>query len=427
MKLPGGFAAMRQTFALRDYRLYVLGNWSSTLGLWVQRIAIGWMTWDMTHSTTWLGAIAFAEAAPTILFALIAGTVLDRVNYWKMLRFTQACSMLYSVTLAVVTFSGLMNIWLMLTLTIIRGTIVAFNRPSRMTVVYNLVGRDLLPSALGMNSLIFNSSRFIGPAIGGVILAAFGSSWTFAFAAVMFFVFTVCLRLIDFVPPPKEPRAAPCGSMLTETWDGILYIVRHNGISQQLMLLVVTSIFAKPLTDLLPGFAAEVFDKGPHGLAMLLTFHGIGAMIGSLWLASRGGLRGLTSITIGNILLMSLALLAFSASNIFWLGCMLTGVCGFAFIVQSVSNQTLIQSAVDPLMRGRVISVYGMVAQGVPSIGSFMMGAAAESLGLRIPVAVGAAICLGLWAWAWHLRHPLAAALEADEAMRGVGKSERVS
>jgi MFS family permease len=150
---------------------------------------------------------------------------------------------------------------------------------------------------------------------------------------------------------------------------------------------------------------------------MLLSFHGVGAMMGSLWLASRSGLRGLTAITLSTIILMSLGLLGFVATDIFWLACALSGLLGFAFITQSVSNQTLIQSAVDPALRGRVISVYGMVAQGVPSLGAFMIGIAAEHFGLRIPVAVGALICLGVGVRGWFLRRQLADALETDEGV----------
>lgn len=408
---------MRRTFSSANYRYYVIGNWASTLGLWVQRVAIGWVTWDLTHSTAWLGAMALAESGPSILFALFAGTLIDRIDYLRLLRITQFCTMLYSISLALCTFTDLMTVWVMFGLTIIRGIIVAFSRPSRMTVVYNLVGRELLPSALGMNSMIFNTSRFIGPAIGGALLVAVGSAWTFTLGAALFGVFSICLRLIHFPPADKSAEPLKHRSILTETWEGLQYIAQHPGIRPQLMLLVVTAVFAKPLTDLLPGFAAEVFDTGPHGLALLLSFHGVGAMMGSLWLASRGGLKGLTAITLITIILMSVGLLGFVATDIFWLACALSGFLGFAFITQSVSNQTLIQSAVDPALRGRVISIYGMIAQGVPSVGAFMMGIAAEHFGLRWPVGVGAALCLAVGVRGWFLRRQLAEALETDEGV----------
>jgi predicted MFS family arabinose efflux permease len=214
---------------------------------------------------------------------------------------------------------------------------------------------------------------------------------------------------IHLEPPPVIKR-----SIMIETIEGLRYIVLHKGIRTQLAILIVTSIFAKPLTDLLPGFAATVFERGSAGLAMLLSFHGAGAMAGAMWMSARGELRGLTRISLANILLMSLALILFIATDHFWFACPMASLIGFAFIVQSVSNQTLIQSAVESSFRGRVLSIYGMINQGVPALGTLAIGVAAEHLGLRLPVLTGALVCAALFLWTWHVRGPMAAALEGD-------------
>jgi predicted MFS family arabinose efflux permease len=410
--MPAGIGMIRQTLALRNYRLYVIGNMSSNVGMWAQRVAIGWLTWELTHSTAWLGFMALAESGPTILLGLVAGTVVDRVDQFKLLRMTQFFSMLYSIALALFTLTGTMDKWLLMTLVLLRGGVVAFNRPTRMTVVYGLVGRDLLPSALAMNAMIFNSSRFLGPALGGVIIAWFGTGWTFVVAAGLFFVFTLSLRSMEVADIALEPPPLVKRTMWVETVEGVRYILRHDGIRTQLAILIVTSIFAKPLSDLLPGFAAQVFDRGPSGLAMLLSFHGAGAMLGASWMSARGELRGLTRISLANILLMALALILFVATDQFWFACPMAGLIGFAFIVQSVSNQTLIQSAVESSFRGRVLSIYGMINQGVPALGTMAIGGAAERLGLRWPVLAGALVAAALFLWAWRIRQPMADALE---------------
>ena len=412
MRMPGGIRLIRQTLALRNYRLYVIGNMSSNVGMWAQRVAIGWLTWELTQSTAWLGIMAVAESGPTIALGIVAGTVVDRVDQFRFLRFTQSMSVFYSVVLAGCTLGGVMNIWLLMTLVLLRGIVVAFNRPTRMTVVYGLVGRDLLPSALAMNAMIFNSSRFLGPAIGGGIIAWFGSGWTFVAAALLFLVFTVSLRAMNVSDIALEPPPVSKHSFWIETAEGVRYILLHGGIRIQLAILIVTSIFAKPLTDLLPGFAAEVFGRGSTGLAMLLSFHGGGAMIGAMWISARGGLRGLTRISLANILVMALALMLFVATDRFWFACPMVALIGFAFIVQSVTNQTLIQSAVESSFRGRVMSIYGMVNQGVPAIGTMAIGGAAEHFGLRTPVLAGALVAAALFFWAWRIRKPMAAALE---------------
>jgi len=421
LKVPGGFRMLWRTLSIRDYRLYVIGNFTSYTGLWVQRVAIGWLAWQLTGSPAWLGVIAFADQFPTILLGLFAGALTDRMDYFKLLRITQALTLVYSSIMAVLAFTGWIDIWSLLALTLFRGTIVAFNRPSRMTVIYHLVGRDLLPSAVSLNALIFNSSRFIGPAIGGGIIVLAGSGWAFAVGALMFLVFTVCLRLMNapIMPIPESSQT----SILADSLEGLRYLFAHPGIRMQMALLTATSMFARPLTDMFPGFADEVFGNGAHGLALLQSAQGIGAMAGGALMLSYSRLKGLTRLTLSNILVMSLTTLAFTmtGTDLFWLACLLIGGVGYALTVQSTSNQTLIQSAVSPDMRGRVLGLYGLVARGGPALGALLMGIAAEHFGLRAPVIFGAALCLLLWIWAWPRRKALAAALEVDPPEAGGG------
>ena len=416
MKIPGGFEALRRCLQLREYRLYAIGNIAHGMGVWVLRMSMGWLAWELTESTAWLGGIAMAEMAPTLALGLIAGTIVDRVNYFQMMRITQALGMLFAATLAVLTLAGLMNIWLLFFLTIFRGCLMAFNRPSRMTVVHHLVGRDLLASAIAIGSIIHNSTRFIGPALGGLIIVAAGIGWAFAATAGLFLIYALLLAVmrVSIEPQKREER-----SMLGETMEGLTYIMGHGGIRVQLMLLIVVGMAAKPVTDLLPGFAGQVFGWGAEGLALLLSFHGVGATLGAIWLASRAsGLQGMTRISIFSVLFLSAVLMAFVATDIFWLGLVFAGLLGFGFIVLNVSNQTLIQSAVETGLRGRVISIYGLVLQGVPALGALLIGGIADHIGLRLPVFIGGAICLGAWFLAWRRRATLQRSLEAEPIVR---------
>jgi MFS family permease len=414
MKIPVGFEILGQTLKLRHYRLYVLGNVTSNLGMWTQRVAMGWLTWELTHSTAWLGINAICESAPALLIGVFAGAVIDRVDQLKLMRLAQSWSLIFSGALAVLTLTKVIDIWMLEGLVLGRGVVIAFYRPARSTVIYGLVGREFLPSALALNSMIFNTSRFLGPAIGGAIIASAGTGWAFVLSFVLASVMTLALRAIQQVGLSLLPVETTRRSIWQETVDGLRYILHHDGIRTQLTLLIVTSLVAKPVTDLLPGFAGDVFNRGSSALALLLSFHGAGAMAGALWMTSRASLAGLTRITLANILLMGLALLLFVSSGNFWIAAPFVSVVGFAFIVQSISNQTLIQSAIEPALRGRVMSIYGIVSQGVPSIGTLAMGMIAAHFGLRLPIAVGALLCAALWAWGWRLRIPLAAALEGE-------------
>jgi MFS family permease len=416
MRVPRGVATIRQPFALRNYRLYIVGNIASNIATWLQKVAVGWLTWELTHSAAWLGAMALAEAGPTLVLSLLAGTMVDRVDFFKMLKLAQGLILIYAVATAALTITGLMTVWLLLGLTIMRGAVGAFYRPARMTVVYAIVGREMLPAALAFNSMIFNGSRFVGPALGGAIIVAADAGWAFAAAAGLYFVYSIVLRSIDLdCAPVKQLQRG----VIEETAEGLRYILSHRGIRLQLALLLGTAFLARPLTDLLPGFAGEVFDRGAHGLALLLSAHGLGAMAGAVLLAGRSeGINGMTSISFGSILLIGLSLLLFIATPVFWTACVLVAVVGFGFIIQNVTNQILVQTAVEQSVRGRVVSVYGMIQQGMPALGALLMGIWAEQSGMRVPVAAGALLCLLLWLWAWPQRGATASSLEAEPAAK---------
>ncbi|MFT5540519.1 MAG: putative MFS family arabinose efflux permease, partial [Alphaproteobacteria bacterium] len=226
-------------------------------------------------------------------------------------------------------------------------------------------------------------------------------------------VFTFMLQLIKATV--SAPPARPKKSMFIETVEGLNYMFAHRGLKVMVISLVGVGLFAKPITDLLPGFVGEVFNRGPEGLALLMIAHGGGAMVGAAWMASWGtGIRGLTRVSIIAIGAASFPIFLFAMAPVFWMALPLIFLVGFAFIMQSISNQTLLQSAADPTMRGRVISNYSLAHQGAPAIGALLIGGIAEQVGLRVPVAVGAGLCLVLWCWLWRQRHWLARALEVE-------------
>jgi predicted MFS family arabinose efflux permease len=194
--------------------------------------------------------------------------------------------------------------------------------------------------------------------------------------------------------------------------EGFRYAAKHPGIGPLLILLAMTSVFGRPYVDLFPGFADRIFSRGADGLAWLTAMVGVGAFLGSLMLARREGVAGLTRMLVASTLLFALSLLGFVATDIFWVALLCTMVGGFAMVTIGVTEQTLLQTAVEGAMRGRVLSIYTLIARGGPSIGALLMGWAAEYTGLRWPVAAGAAICIGLWLWARRRQAAMARAME---------------
>ncbi len=410
IRVPGGFLALRECLRVANFRLYVIGNVSHGLGIWVLRISIGWLAWELTESPAWLGAMAMAETAPSLVFGLIAGTIVDRVNYIRLMQITQGLSALLSAILAVLVFAGAIGIWGLFFLVLVRGFLMALNRPSRMAFVHHLVGRDLLPPALAIGSIIHNGTRFIGPGLGGFVIVVAGIGWGFATTALLLFAYAAILVAMNVA---FEREARERRSMLSEIAGGLSYVVRHHGIRVQLGILFALGILAKPVIDMLPGYAGQVFSMGADGLAMLVTVHGIGATVGGVWLASRAkGIDGMTGLNLASVAATGFVLMLFTATANFWIALVGVALLGFSFIVLTVTCQTLVQSAVDPAFRGRVISVHGIVAMGVPALGAMLLGVLAEHFGLRLPVFVGGVMCVLFWCLLWRQKDTVSRSLE---------------
>jgi MFS family permease len=407
-----GIDNIRRAFANRNYTLYVVGNLMSTSGNWIQRVAMGWLTWELTHSGAWLGIIVFADLFPTFAIGLVAGALSDRMDALKLLRLTQFFAIIQAAGLAAVTIAGFVSIEWLLFFAIFRGIVISFNRPPRMTLVYNIVGREALSSAIAINSMVFNVTRFIGPVLGGGITAWFGPGWAFFVNGVSYAAFLVILFAIDI--PITDTTTRERKGLVSETLAGVRYAFNHAGIALALVILLLTSLFVKPFTDLLPGITSAVFDRGVNGFSTLLAFHGVGAMAAGFWLAQRGGAKGFTKLIVASLLLVSVSLIIFSTVAGFWLALPLMTVTGWAFVIQGVATQTLVQTAVAMEFRGRVMACYGIVARGGPALGALAMGGLSEFLGLSTPVAGGAVLCLLLWAWMVSRRRRITEALEGS-------------
>lgn len=407
-----GVSRILSAFHHRNYALFITAQTPAMVTLWLQRLAVGWLTWELTHSPTWLGIIAFADMMPIIIISPFAGALTDRVNPLTPLRLSQIAMTLQALALFLFTFSGAMTIWILLGLAIISGANQAFSAASRHTLVPNLVPRQDLPAAIAIDSAIFNAARLVGPALAGIVIATAGIAWAFAINVAGFTVYTVILYRLRVTPPERAP--SPHRNILGDVAEGWNYVVRHPGIGPILLLLSILAIVGRPIMDLLPGFAADVFQRDAVGLAWLTSSMGLGAMIGATWLAMRGGVAGLTNVVVVTTLALALALLAFSSTDDFWLSLPFMAIVGFGIAVTNTATQTLIQTAVHGPMRGRVMSLVVVIYRGLPAFGALILGRIAEDLGLQISLAGGAVICLFAWVWATGQRRRIIAALEGS-------------
>lgn len=416
-----GFANVVRVFRVRNYRVYTTGNAVSLIGTWMQRISVGWLAWQLTHSTLWLGWVAVADLLPTMVLSPLAGLLADRLDRVRLIWATQVIAMTQAAVLAALVYSGAIDIVILFALTLVLGAANAVNQPARLALIPALVDRANLPGAIAINSLVFNSARFIGPAIAGFVIGQGSVGLAFAINSVSYLAFLAALARLELARAERVERPER-RELIADTLAGYLYALRHPGIGRMISLFAVTSFSLRGFIELFPGFADAVFGRGPNGLAWLTATVGMGAVAGGLWMVRRPGIQGLTALIIGHTFLVAVSVLGFTATQNYWVALACVFVCGFSLVTTGISAQTLIQSAVDPAMRGRVLGFYGMLFRGGPAANAVFMGwlstelgSLSTELGLRLAVASGAVVCLLYWLWARLRQGVMERALE-DEA-----------
>jgi MFS family permease len=395
-----------------NFGIYSIGNGLSLIGMWMQRIALGWLAWQLTHSGLWLGIVAFADFFPVVVIGPVAGAFADRLDRLRVMKVSQGLQLVQAITLFSLTASGHINIWLLVTLTAIQGVLVAFNQPARLAFVPSLVAPADLASAVAINSVIFNLARFIGPMLAGLAIVWSGVAAAFGVNALSYLAFIWSLARIRVEPEAMEAKTRSLGGDLI---DGLKYTAMHPGIGALLVLGIALGVGGRPLNELLPGFAADVYHAGAGGLSILASAIGGGAIVGGIWLAHRPHSIGLTQVVLTNALVSGLAAIAAVTSDKMWLAVPSVVVMGFSASVSGIGIQTMIQLATDRSMRGRVMGLYGLIFRGAPAVGALGAGLVSTHLGLRWPVFIGALLVVGVWLWTYLARERIAAAMEAHE------------
>lgn len=407
------FGGIGRALANRNYRVYSYGSAASLIGTWMQRAAVGWLAWELTHDPKWVGIAVSADLLPTILSSPIAGVLADRFHPMRMLKALQLMAGLQAAALAALTFSGLITIEWLVALTGVLGVVMGFNHPVRQTTIYLLVRREDLSAAVAMTSVIFNTSRVIGPAVAGFVIHFGGAGFAFGLNALTFMMMLAALAAVHL--PPQPPRARPTMSVLGDIMAGYRYAFVHAGIGPTLLISLSAALLVRPAVEMLPAFVGQIFEGGADSLGLILAANGVGAMLAGIWLAWRGSAEGLVPVAIWSTVLAAAALVGLAMSDTFWLGTAFVFVLGIAMSLRGTATQTLIQNAVDPEMRGRVLSLNSLIFNAGPAVGAFTLGLIASWAGLQPPLYVAAALSLGVWLWAWLRRARLAEALEGPD------------
>jgi MFS family permease len=390
---PHLFRALRHP----NYRLFFFGQSISLVGTWITRLASSWLVYRLTGSEFLLGLVAFLGQIPSLVISPIAGVYIDRWNRHRVLVVTQALSMCQSAALAVLTLTGSITVTDILILQGLQGVVNAFDTPARQSFVVQMVeSRADLPNAIALNSSLVNGSRMIGPAIGGLLIAAVGEGWCFALDAVSYVAVIGSLLAMTVRPTASPPTVVPVIDALAA---GFKYVAGFAPVRSGLLLVAAISMFGVPYQVLMPVMASAVLGGGPNTLGLLMTATGVGALAGTLYLASRHTVVGLGRRIAQAAMLFGVALIVFSTSATLWLSLAILPFAGAGFIVALAATNTVVQTVVPETLRGRVMSLYTVAFLGTAPIGSLMAGVAAERIGAQTTIAVGGTACLvcGLW------------------------------
>jgi MFS family permease len=390
--IPSTLKTIFRAFKYPNYRLYYYGQSVSLIGVWVQNIAMGWLLYRLTGSALLLGTVAFAQQIPSLFIMPFAGVLADRFNRRKVLILSQAAAMVIAFVLAFLVLTDIVTIPLIIILAAANGVILAFDTPFRNSFVPDMITqKEDLGNAIALNSSLYNLARFIGPPIGGVLIAWVGEGWCFFINGVSFLA--VLGSLIVMKVEAQKPRLKKA-SIMRELGEGISYAVNDKPLRYLLILVMMSSFFGLPFQVLLPFFAAEVLMGGSELLGLLTGALGFGALFGAFYLAARKQMYTIPVTIFRTAVIFSIGLGVFALSPVLVLSFIMMAITGFGMIVHFNSTNALIQTIADEDKRGRVVALYSLSFMGITPVGSIVAGWVSEYIGVPYTVFAFSIICL---------------------------------
>jgi MFS family permease len=382
----------------RNYRLFLTGQIISTIGTWMQSVAMPWLALELTRSPLLVGLVLAAQFTPVLVAGPLGGVVADRYRKRSVLLATQTLFMVPSFALFAVSATGHAAYWMVIIAAFVTGTINLFDVPSRQSFVIEMVGRDDLMNAIALNSSVFNGSAVIGPAVAGLVIAAAGVPICFLANSVSYLAAIVALLLMRDLPEvARHHKELPFVERIVE---GAAYARREPAVGMLLVAVAVFSLFAMNRLTLIPLFAEQVLQVGAHGFGFLLASMGLGALAGALTLAFFPHVGADPRRQFWMAMIWVAALLEFSVSRAFLVSMAALFVAGFCQISFIATANNRIQTLTPDRLRGRVMSLYAQALIGVGPLGSTQAGALAQWFGAPWAMAIGAvtagAVVLGI-------------------------------
>jgi len=393
--------ASRRTFASlrthRNYRLFFAGQITSVCGTWMQNIAMAWLVIQLEPHSRGLavGLLALFRFGPFTLLGLAAGVVTDRFDNRRTVILTQSIQMVFSAILAAITLLGTVRLWEVYAIAALTGTALVFDAPSRQNLTFQMVGRPELPNAVALNSSLFNTARIFGPALAGVIIAAWGAGWAFAINAASFLaVLAGLLAMRTDELYPLADRARP--TLWKGTREGFRFVRRNERVKVVLIMMVVFSSISFNFNILLPLLAKETLAAGPRTFGVLSACFGAGALLGALASAAiakaswRMMFVGAAGFGVSELLIAPARSVAVAGALLF--------VCGLFFTTYSANSNAAIQLDSPDYIRGRVLGLYYYAWNGLAPLGALLVGWMCDVGGTTLAFSVAGASALAMTA-----------------------------
>ncbi|MCD8741329.1 MFS transporter [Mucilaginibacter roseus] len=363
-------------FKSRNYRLFFFGQSFSLIGTWMQKTAVSWVVYALTHSEFMLGVTMFASLFPSFILSFLGGVVADRYDRYKVLLITQIASMIQALLLTLLVYFKQYEVWQIISLSVVLGVINAFDVPARQSLVYEMIdNKEHLPNALALNSSMVNLSRLIGPGIAGLLIEKLGEDACFGLNTLSFIAVIGSLLAMRL---PKYEAKPHNKDVVADLKEGFTYIKNTPSIGFILLMLCLMSVLVLPFATLIPVYARDIFKGTASTFGVIDSVIGLGAFAGAIFLASLKPGSNLKLILAINTLVLGTGLALFSHEEIYPVALVFAMISGFGMMSQVTISNTVIQTTVSPDMRGRVISFYAMVLFGLQPIGGLLIGTVSQ-------------------------------------------------
>ncbi|GAB3367612.1 MFS transporter [Arachidicoccus ginsenosidivorans] len=375
-----------RSLSSRNFRYFISGQSVSMMGTWMQKVAVSWIVYQLTHSAFFLGLTMFANLIPSLFLSPYAGSYTDRHNRYNILLITQILLMIQAGLFTLVIYFKVDSIAIILSLSLMQGLINAFDTTARQSLLINMIdNKEDLPNAIALNSSMANLTRILGPALGGILLSTLGDTSCFFINFVSYFFVIYSLLKMKLNLPPSKKQQVRIWQTLKE---GLTYLKAAPDLSSLILLMAGYSIFVIPFSTLLPVFAKDVFQGDAGTFSWFESAAGVGALLGTIYFAGLKPGRNIISIVVYASLLFSLGVLLLSVSFDLVIALLFTLITGMGMMTQTAAINTYLQTHVSDEMRGRVLSYFIMGYQGIIPIGSLLIGILSSSIGPKVTVFV---------------------------------------